>query len=367
MNSMNRNKRILVGVLLLVLIIILYVVSAGTGNNTQNKKVRIGIITPLTGQYAMYGEVNKNAAKMAEEKYGKDNVEIFVEDDEYDAKKAVSAYQKLRSANNIDAVIVLGAPSIQAIKPLTDRDNIPLLGLGVTLVYEKDSVFQLMPAGERAMPESGKLYSEKYDKIVVAHSSAELFKKNADGFKKGIDPKDLIAEVSIPPASDYRTEISKILKLNPDLVTVAFPLEDSIKFLKALRVLDPERKVNIACDFTTELAPKDYIEAFGSDRLEGCISVNLAQTTTEEFKKEYKQKFGIDMIMTGDTTYDAVDMVVKLANKYPRNKWVGELSTSYYIYSGGVTGEIRFNDDGTRLDSDPVVSVFRGDGFVKIK
>jgi ABC-type branched-subunit amino acid transport system substrate-binding protein len=151
------------------------------------------------------------------------------------------------------------------------------------------------------------------------------------------------------------------------LVTVAFPLEDSIKFLKTLRVLDPEYKVHIACDFTTELATKDYIEAFGADRLEGCISVNLAQTASDTFKNEYKQKFGIDMLLTGDTTYDAVGLIKKLSQKYPGNEWVKALSAENYVYADGVSGEIRFNDDGTRLDSDPVVSVFKGSEFVPVK
>lgn len=334
---------------------------------TKDKKIKVGIITPLTGQYAMYGEVNKNAAIMAEEKFGKDKVEIYIEDDAYDAKKAVSAYKKLKSINDIDAVIVLGAPSIQAIKPLTDADNIPLLGLGATLVYEKDSVFQLLPSGETVMPLSGKIYSEKYNSIVVAHSNAELFTQNANGFKKGMDPKDLVADVSIPPASDYRTEVSKILKMNPDLVTVNFPLEDSLKFLKALRVLDPEKKVHVTCDFTTESAPSKFIEAFGEDRLEGCVSVFLSETASENFKKEYKNKFGMDMQMTGDSVVEGINIILELAKKYPRSEWVNQLSSPDYEHKSIVTGDIKFNSDGTRLDNKPVISVFREGKFEKTK
>jgi ABC-type branched-subunit amino acid transport system substrate-binding protein len=354
------RKKIVIGVVVLAIGVLIL------NTHTTNKKVKIGIITPLTGQYAMYGEVNKNAAAMAEDKFGKDNVEIYVEDDAYDAKKAVSAYKKLRSINDVDAVIVLGAPSIQSIAPLTDADNIPLLGLGVTLVYKKDSVFQLLPAGNTVEPLSGKLYSEKYNSIVVAHSNAELFTQNAEGFIKGMDPKDLIANVSIPPASDYRTEVSKILKMNPDLISVNFPLEDSLKFLKALRVLDPEKKVHITCDFTTELAPDKFIEAFGADRLEGCISVFLGETASGDFKKEYKQRFGIDMQLTGDSVFEGINMILDLSKKYPRDEWVKQLSLPTYVHKGTATGDIKFNDDGTRLDNEPVVSVFKEGKFKRI-
>lgn len=329
----------------------------------EQKAVRIGLITPLSGQYAVFGEVNKNAAQMAVEYFGTSTVELFVEDDAYDSKKAVSAYKKLKTMNNIEAVIVLGAPSIQAIKPLSDADNIPLLGLGATLVYEKDSVFQLMPPGDNMMPTAGKIYSEKYSRIALVGNNAELFKLNITNLKKGLDAKDIVYEATLPSSMDYRTEVAKILKSNPEVVTVAFPLEEAIKFLKALNTLDTSRTVKIVCDWQAELSTKEYVQAAGADRLEGCLATGIPETADASFKEKYATKYGIPLQLTGDFTFDAIGILVELSKKVSPNAWVATLADADYVYDRGVSGLIRFNDDGTRIDQEPKISHFKNGKF----
>ena len=46
------------------------------------------------------------------------------------AAAAVTAYRKLRSAHQIDAVVVFGSQSARAIVPLTERDGV--LSLSIT-------------------------------------------------------------------------------------------------------------------------------------------------------------------------------------------------------------------------------------------
>lgn len=358
---MNKLTKIILGIIAIGLIVWAVIASQ---NPQVNQKIKVGVILPLSGQYAALGESDRNAIIMAKEDLKADNIEFIFEDDKYDAKTAVTAYQKLASIDHIDAVVVLSAPSIQAIAPLTNKQNIPLLGLGGTIVYEKDSVFQLMPSSDSLFPTLGKIYGEKYKNIAVAHSSATLFADNTKAFMKGL-PTDVKAQdIIISSASDYRTEVQKIIALNPDAVTTFMPKEDAIKFLKALRVQDGAGKIKIVCDFGTAIAIDEYTAAIGADRLEGCIATNLADTTTEEFKAKYKSRFGGDMMITADFAYDAVGMIQKLASQYAKQDWVKELSASGFAYKGEASGEIKFNDNGTRLDLPPKVDVYKGGKFV---
>lgn len=331
---------------------------------TNAKKIKVGLITTLTGQYSSIGEANKNAIMMAKEQLHADNIELYIEDDGYDPKKAISAYKKLRDINKIDAVLVLGAPSIQSLKPLTDADGVPLLGLGVTLVYEKDTVFQLMPAGDSTFPKLGSVYGEKYKKIVVAHSPADLFALNAKGFTEGLQSDVQVTDVVVPPASDFQTVVSKIVQQRPDATTVFLPIDDALKFLKALRVLDPKGNIKIVCDFGTEIEPQKYADAIGKDRLEGCISANIRNTTKEEFKSGYKSAYGLDPAFTADFTYDALGIIQKLSKNIEPKDWVSALSSPDFSYEG-MSGAIRFNDDGTRLDIEPVLRVYKDGKFVE--
>ncbi len=371
---MNKKPKYFICALIVVVAVV--ATFSNTKNNpiAQSETFSIGVITPLTGQYAFIGEANRNAILLAQRQFGdtfgpdknSKKVEVFFEDDKYDAKLAVTAYKKLRDINHIDAVIVLGAPSIQALKPLTDSDNIPLLGLGGTIVYEKDTVFQLMPLGNLMFPTLGKVYGEKYKHIVVAQSSAALFAENARMFTTGL-PSDVKHEkVIINPAADFRTEVEKIVRTNPDAVTVFLPKDDAIKFLKALRVSDREGKIKIVCDFGVEIAVKEYENAIGKDRLDGCISTNLAVTVKDKFKTDYMTQYKIEPAVTADYAYDAYQLVTQLAQSTPKEKWVEKVSSKGFVFEGNASGKMEFNDDGSRLDVPPVVRQYKNGKFVEI-
>ncbi len=355
----------------MAILVVTIVWFSSSEHKSNTDTVRVGVITPLTGQYAMFGEVNRNAAMLAANDFKQSGVEVYVEDDAYDVKKAISAYQKLKATHDINAVIVLGAPSIQAIKPLADKDNIPLLGLGVTLVYENDSVFQMMPSGDSVMPKQGELYSKQYNNIYVAHSSAELFKKSANGFIKGLEASDLLGVTEIPASSDYRTEVAHILRNNPDIVFASFPMEEGVKFIKVLNALDTSRKVKIGCDFQAALSLEKYVEAGGMDRFNNCILVQNSESANPEFKKRYEDTYGTKLVLTGDFTYDAIGMLVSLSKKNDPNQWIKELSSERFTYPShgefSASGKVRFNSDGTRLDEKLEVKILKDGKFVAVE
>ncbi len=363
-------KKKIISILAVAIIIIVIVFAAASNQDANtsdsNKEIRVGVIVPLSGQYAFLGESERNAILLAQKELGANNLKFYFEDDKYDPKTAVTAYQNLKSLHDIDAAIVMGAPSIQSIKPLTDKDNIPLLGMGVTLVYEKDSVFQLMPSGDTLNVVLGQRYAEKYKNIAIAHSNADLFMLNAERFKAGLTADVKTTEFILPPSNDYRTVVQKIIATNPDATTVFLPKDDGIKFLKALRVQDRTGKIKIVCDFQTEIAVKEYTEAIGADRLEGCISTNIANTAAETFKRAYKTAYNSDLQITADFAYDAVDIIKSLASK-PTDSWISILSAPDFKFTGKASGPISFNADGTRVDLPPTVHVYKNGEFIDFK
>ncbi len=343
---------------------------AGDTDTADSKEIHVGVIVPQSGQYAFLGESERNAILLAQKELKADNITFHFEDDAYDPKKAISAYQSLKSKHDIDAVIVMGAPSIQSLKPITDKDAIPLFGIGTTLVYEKDSVFQLMPSGDMLNVELGKIYGKSVKNVAIAHSNADLFQLSAQRFKSGLGTFVQTEDFILPPSNDYRTIVQKIVATNPDAVTVFFPKEDAIKFLKALRVQDQPKdgsaKIKIVCDFQTEIAVKEYTEAIGADRLEGCISTNIANTAATEFKQSYKVAYGTDPEITADFAYDAVGIIQSLSSRPPES-WIATLSSPDFKFKGHASGDISFNGDGTRIDLPPTVRIYKNGEFVDYK
>lgn len=386
---MTNSKKALFVIAVLAIITIIVIsfdkYRSPRADSNQSKIIRVGVILPLSGQYSSIGESDRNAIIMARDSQldslnqNKNGLEFFYEDDKYDAKTAVSAYHKLRGIDGIDAVIVLSAPSIQAIKPLTDADQIPLFGLGATNVYEDDSVFQLMPAGNMIFSSLGKIYGDKYKNITVVHSSATLFDGNAKNFIKGLPSDVKYTDIILNPATDYRTEVEKIIQLNPAATTVFLPKDDAIKFLKSLKVQDRQGKIKIVCDFGAEIAVTEYTEAIGSDRLEGCISINLGETASSKFKSQYKERFGSDPLITADYAYDSIGMINALVESMDKiatkelsdnegigAQWIKILANDNYSYFGEASGQIKFNSDGTRLDITPTVHVYKQGKFESV-
>lgn len=272
---------------------------------------------------------------------------LIFEDDKYDAKVGVSAYQKLRNIDGVDAVVAVSAPVLEALKPLVKKDNVLLFSLGESLFHEDDTVFQLMPAGDKIGPRLGEEASKRYRRIAVVYSQGgSLWVKWRDEFKKGLSRDSVIEEFPLPSNSDLKTETLKVLAFKPDATTVFMPLEDGTKYLQALKLYDTHRAVHIICDSNLEFSINQYIKAVGAEIFNGCISTALPDTKTAEFINIYKSKFNADPIITSDYAYDAVSIVGELSQRN-KNQWLDFLKNNFDFH--GASGEIRFNEFGTRM------------------
>jgi ABC-type branched-subunit amino acid transport system substrate-binding protein len=91
-------------------------------------EIRLGVIASLTGYAAQFGQAVVKGVELAAEELKGSGVEvsIFVEDDRSEMKETVSAYKKLKEANQINAFIG-GSWWANAIVKTVERDGIPFL------------------------------------------------------------------------------------------------------------------------------------------------------------------------------------------------------------------------------------------------
>lgn len=68
--------------------------------------LKVGLIAPLSGSAASYGIAPQNALKMALSKLDPDKIQLFFEDDSFDTKKTVAAFNKLVAVNKVDVLPV---------------------------------------------------------------------------------------------------------------------------------------------------------------------------------------------------------------------------------------------------------------------
>ncbi len=102
--------------------------------NTPAESVKIGLITPITGNVAVYGTAVKNAVELYMEQFnaaggvnGK-NIDLIVYDDKGDPTEAMNAYNKLVSADEVIAIVgpVTSAPTF-GVAEVSAADNMPCI------------------------------------------------------------------------------------------------------------------------------------------------------------------------------------------------------------------------------------------------
>ena len=326
---------------------------------TSQEPIKIGVILPLTGPYGKIGEDAQKAIKLATK--GENNIKLVFEDSQFEAKKAVSSYQKLTSIDNIDALINLDSVSFAAINPLISEKKLLTLQIAESSTHDKDTVFQIMPFSYPLFSELGKVSGDKYNKVAIVYGNSDVFIKDADFFKKGISKDKIIYEAMLIPGSDYRTEVTKLLEKKPEATTFFLAVEDGIKFLKVLKDQMGNKRVDLICDGNTELSISQFTNAVGSDIFEGCLSTMLPKQTTENFKNAFKQEYGADAGLFSDYAYDSALIIKSIINQSKSN-WVNAIQS---LSLNGASGQIEFDINGTRLPA-VEVHIFRNGKFEKI-
>lgn len=84
--------------------------SASEEDNSKNEKLKLGIIVPLSGPLAFFGQDYVRAYDLAvEARPGlKDLFEVKWEDSAYDSKLAIAAFNKLTSGDGADVILSFG-------------------------------------------------------------------------------------------------------------------------------------------------------------------------------------------------------------------------------------------------------------------
>lgn len=217
-------KKLLIGVIIAIILIggYFWIYKKSAPATTTAEPIKIGVIAPLTGIVADYGEEIRRGVEAS----GSAGVQFIYEDDKCDPKEAVSAFKKLTEIDKVSFIIgpACGSPQ-EAIAPL--------LKDGKTLVMLPSAASDgLFAASGGAMYDAQ--YSLQDEGAFIARSMEQLGLKKvalityknafsqsiADAFKK--EYKGEIGELAFTDmATDVSSEIVKIKGQKYDAVFVA--------------------------------------------------------------------------------------------------------------------------------------------------
>ena len=193
--------------LLAVLLLASFVMSCGNGGEKKSDGgdvIKIGVIGPLTGEVAQYGEAVINGVKLKTKEIndagginGK-KIELVIADSKGDSQEAINIYKKMVSQDKVDLVIgeVISSATL-AIVDLAQNAKKPLItasGTNMDITKGRDFVFRTTftdPYQGVATAKYAKTKGIKSVAVLTNTSSdysvglAEAFKKQAeqDGIK----------------------------------------------------------------------------------------------------------------------------------------------------------------------------------------
>lgn len=318
------KKTIWVVVALVVIVIIIVIVSGG--NKSETGPIRIGVMVPLTGDAAVYGEGGRNTYQLAVDEINSTggingrNIELIVEDSKCTATAAANAAQKLINVDRVQVVLggFCSSESLAAV-PIAAAAKVTLFSPGSS----NPSLTGISPYFFRDYPSDASqskvlaqvAYNDKGYKTVAFIQEKTDY---ADGIYKAFSDEftklgGTVTNESFPTGNtDFRAILSKVKTAKPDAVFIDTQTPPvSVRIIEQAQQLKykPALIINDATAGDTETIAKNA--AF----LEGAITAQFGTDPSNQKFKDllvaYKAKYGAELPYQsyGQTEYDAVYIV----------------------------------------------------------
>jgi len=332
-----KKRRIFAMVVSLVMCAALLSACAGGGDSGP---IKIGIIGPLTGAVAQYGEAVRDGAvlylEQVNERGGIDgrDVEWVLYDDEHDPVKALTGYKHVLD-QGVTAIIggVTSGPTM-AIVPEGFNDNMPMITAsataeGVTFDAERNIVFTNMFRSCFIDPFQGEKMADFAKNILSASTAAVIFNTGVD-YSIGLKDAFLIkaAEIGLEVVAieaygetvDYQSQLTNIAAQDPDVLFVP-------DYYEVVALLSSQAR-NAGVTATLLGADGwDTVVDVMSDTgpVEGsyyCSGYSVEDTTpmVQEFLRDFQARYGHEPNMFAAQGYDAAMILVAALEKAEAGK-----------------------------------------------
>jgi len=342
------------------------------GQIEKSKEViKIGILLPLTGEGAFWGQNAKKGIEIAiteiEKLDTRFNYEYIWEDSNTNPKQAITAFQKMLVIDNIKYSIVdMISSNVLAIAPIAEKNKVIILSPGASspkITNAGDYIFRNWPSDSLQGKENAMIAKKmKWKNIAILKVNNDYGVGLSEAFKKNLD-KDmniLIEETYKQGEKEFKTILQKIKESNPDgIYLLAYPQEIPI-------ILKQSHELNIQTVFlgTETFENKKIIEQAG-EGAEGIIytfpkAPDIKETKVKRFRAKYKAKYNEDIGTPADVAYDALHLIIQAIESSNNN--VNEVKK--YLYNirdyNGASGKFSIDKNGDAIKSFDLKTVKNG-------
>lgn len=335
------------------------------GQDSFNK-LRVGVITPLSGSAQMYGTAVRNGIELALSEIKNPALEVLYEDDGFVISKSVAAFKKLSETDAVNLVISTASSPSNAIAPLAEKAKVPLLAWASDSKVSKDRAYVVrswMSGYEEGKRIAAEAAARRYAKVAHVVSINDYPLSVRDGFINNFPAAQVVLDEEFPPdTTDFKAFLAKARKDEASGIALCLNPGASALLAKQARELG----VSAAFFGCENLHSKDEVAA-SQNALVGAWFVTAG--VSEEFKEKYIKRFADDSVVSGAAIhYDIIKLLNEIAEEQPANG--ADLISR--LYAGGVrqgavgTYEVRKVDGDQYFHLKLVVREIIASGFKDI-
>lgn len=319
-------------------------------------KVKIGFINTITGAEAPIGENLTNGVTLALEDLKKKHIDVDLikEDDTGKPEKSLSAFEKLATRDNVAGVVgPYTSACANAVASRADQYKVPLL----VPVAAKEEITQKGFKYVFRLNAPADVYSSvlmdatmalgKPQTIAYVYANTDFgisTVKTAKEYAKKLGIREVADEKYSKGAPDFRSTLSKIKSLNPDLVFMVSYEVDAITLMRQSKEigLTPKAFLGAGAGFTTaQFLQQKEISNLVLSSTQWTEDVNWPGA--KDFYNRYKKKFGKEPSYHAACAYEAMRIMAETAaaNGGDREKIRAGLKSGSWQ---GIMGDVKFID-----------------------
>ena len=353
------KKNVVLLLVALMVVSLLFCVSCNKKESSSDS-IKIGFIGPLTGDYANYGTLCKQAVQMAVEeinaKGGINGVQIklYAEDSEGDSQKALAAMEKLSSSDGVCAVIgpVLTGESfsvaeraqaegIVIITPSASHKDITNVG---------DYIFRTTPSDGLQGEVAGKYWYQVlgYRKLAVLYAkndySQGLYESMSEAFTE--DGGQIVAaETFMVGDKDFKTQLTNLKNTDAEAIYIPDYTAEMAQILEQAAQLGIDKPFLSSDGFLSE-----EIYDLAGQYTDGVVYTASAKIEESDknkvFKENYTAKWGVGPDSFASNAYDATYILASVIEKVGTNREAIKKGMKEVKDFEGVNGIINFAENG---------------------
>ncbi len=356
------KKGHIITIIIVLVLLGVYALSSQSGDkqkslDTENP-IKIGVIEPLSGGAAAYGEVAKNGFSMAVDEInaaggidGK-KIEIIFEDSKCNAKDALSATQKLVNTDKVEYLVgAMCSSEVLAALPVTEGKPMIFLGEGSSpeITGKGKYFFRTWPSDALSGKALADYVTPKYKKVAVITEKTEYAVALGKTFSESVTAQggEIVAEETFSgDIKDFRALLSKIKRTNPEVLFINPQTGPA-----GAQIAKQARELGINAQFVAFFFTGDeFVKT--SDAVNGTIildvpSLNESRPLASSFASKYRAKYtSFNYPFVAGQTYDYIYLLKQAIEEAGNDPVKVKAYLNNMTKYEGVIGDFSFDQNG---------------------